>query len=395
MRNKVAEAQKHLQEKHLDGWLLYDFHHSNELAHRFLEIPPAKMATRRFFYWIPAKGNPVRIVHAIESEMLDAWPGEKKVFSSWQSLEKELENVLKGKKRIAMEYSPKNAIPYVSKVDAGTVDLIRSFGVEVASSADFLLYFTSVLTDEQIKSQQWAAKALKEIVNGAWKLIGKILKQGKSISERDVQLYILNEFQKRKLIADSEPIVAVNAHSADPHFSTAETGSSIIREGDFILIDLWAKESSERCVFGDITQVAVADSKATEKQEEVFQVVRNAQKAGIALVKERFALKKSIRGWEVDEAVRTVIRNAGYGEFFIHRTGHNIEVELHGSGTHMDNLEMHDERPLLPRTCFSVEPGIYLPNEFGVRLESDVIIHKDGTIEVTGGEEDELLCLLF
>ncbi len=394
MNKKVTEAQKYLQEQHLDGWLLSDFHRSNELAHRFLEIPLSKMTTRRFFYWIPAKGDPIRIVHAIEADVLDAWPGEKRVFSTWQALEKELKNVLKGKQRIAMEYSPKNAIPYVSKVDAGTVDLIRSFGVEVATSADFLLYFTSVLTEEQLKSQQRAANALNEIVNRAWDLIANALKLGKTITEWDVQAHILREFQEKKLITDSSPIVGVNAHTADPHFFTAKAGSSAIRKGDFILIDLWAKEAGEKSIFGDITRVAVADSKGTAKQEEVFRAVRNGQKAGIALIRERFALKKLIQGWEVDEAVRTVIRKAGYGEYFLHRTGHSIEVELHGSGTHMDNLEMHDARPLLPMTCFSIEPGIYLSEEFGIRLESDVLIHQDGTVEVTGGEEDELLCLL-
>lgn len=394
MNKKVIEAQTYLQEKGLDGWLLYDFHRNNELAHRFLEIPSSKMVTRRFFYWIPAQGEPIRIVHAIEAEVLDAWPGEKRIFSTWQSLEKELGWLLRGKQRIAMEYSPKNGIPYVSKVDAGTVDLIRSFGVEVASSADFLLYFTSVLTEEQLKSQQRAAHALHEIVNGAWGLIAKALKGGKPISEGDVQAHILQEFQTRKLITESAPIVAVNAHSADPHFSPAKIGSSKIRPGDFILIDLWAKEEGSKSVFGDITRVAVAAAKGSPKQEEVFQVVRNGQKAGIALLRERFAAKQVIRGWEVDEAVRTVIRKAGYGEYFIHRTGHSIERELHGSGTYMDNLEMHDVRPILPMTCFSIEPGIYLPGEFGIRLESDVLIHRDGTVEVTGGEEEDLRCLL-
>jgi len=390
--SKVKEAQKHLQAKHLDGWLLYDFHKTNDLAHRFLDIPSTKMTTRRFFYWIPAKGEPVRIVHAIEEGTLDGWPGEKKVFASWQSLEKVLEGLLRGKKRIAMEYSPKNAIPYVSKVDAGTVDLIRSFGVEVVSSADFLLYFTSVLSDEQIESQRRAASALSEIVEGAWEFIAKALKQGKAVTERAVQAHILEGFEKRNIVTESGPIVAVNAHSADPHYMT---GSAEIRKGDFILIDLWGKERGEWTVYGDITRVAVADKQASAKQREVFGIVRAAQKAGIALVKKQFAEKREIQGWEVDEAVRTVIREAGYGEYFIHRTGHNIEVELHGSGTHMDNLEMHDVRPIVPMTCFSVEPGIYLPGEFGVRLEADVLILRDGTVEVTGGEEDELRLLLL
>jgi len=388
---KIEEAQKHLQQKHLDGWLLYDFHRNNDLAHRFLEISSKKMTTRRFFYWIPAQGDPVRLVHAIESEVLDGWPGKKEMFSSWQSLEEKLGTLLKGKRKIAMEYSPKNAIPYVSKVDGGTIDLIRSFGVEVVSSADFLLYFTSVLTDEQIESQKRAARAMEKTVRGAWDFIAQSLKQGKTIRECDVERQILEAFKRANIVAESGPIVAVNEHSADPHYMT---GSTEIKKGDFILIDLWGKEKGEKTIFGDITRVAVADRKPSRKQEEVFRVVRNGQKAAIELVKKRFTQKEEIQGWEVDEAARSVIREAGFGEFFIHRTGHNIEVELHGSGTHMDNLEMHDVRPLIPRTCFSVEPGIYLPGEFGVRLESDVIIHRDGTVEVTGGEEEDLLLLM-
>ncbi len=370
---------------------MYDFHKNNHLAHLFLEIPSHVMATRRFLYWIPAVGKPIKIVHAIEDQMLDQWPGEKRVYSSWQSLEKEIQSVLQGSKRVAMEYSPRNAIPYVSKVDAGTVDLVRSFGTDVVSSADFLLYFTSVLDQEQMDSQTRAATALSEIVDGAWQLISQRLKKG--ITERDVQKWIQAQFQERGLTADEGPIVAVNEHSADPHFMTPENGSSLIAEGDFVLIDLWAKELGERKVFGDITRVAVA-GKPTPKQQEVYETVRRAQKAGIDLVRERFAAKKPLQGWEVDEAVRSVIRAAGYEKYFVHRTGHNIEEDLHGSGTHMDNLESHDVRPVVPMTCFSVEPGIYLPGEFGVRLESDVQIHADGRIVVTGGEEDSLVRLI-
>jgi Xaa-Pro dipeptidase len=384
----IEKAQKYIQDEKLDGWLIYDFHKSNELAHRFLKIPAEVMATRRFLYWIPVQGSPVKIVHAIESHMLDHLPGEKRVYSSWQSLEKEIERVVEGCSRVAMEYSPKNAIPYVSKVDAGTVDLIRSFGVEVCSSANFLLYFTSCLDDQQMDSQTRAAAALSEIVDGAWGLIAGRLTSG--ITERDVQKWIQEQYVERGLVTDSGPIVAVNANSADPHFMTPDSGSSSIKEGDFILIDLWAKEKGDRTVYGDITRVAVA-GEPTAKHLEVFNIVRSAQKAGIDLVKSRFSGKKLIQGWEVDEVVRTTIKDAGYGDYFIHRTGHNIEVELHGSGTHMDNLEMHDVRPIVPMTCFSVEPGIYLPGEFGVRLESDVQIHRDGRVVVTGGELDNLL----
>lgn len=388
--SKIEEAQKYLQERRLDGWLLYDFHGSNELARHFIGIPKTQMTTRRFFYWIPAKGEPIKLVHAIEEGALDLVPGEMRIYSSWQSLEKELAAILEEANKIAMEYSPKNAIPYVSLVDGGTIDLIRSFGVEVVSSADFLPHFTAVLTDAQMESQVRAAKALDGIVNGAWKWIEANLSKG--ITEYDVQQKILADFKKMELIADHAPIVGVNGHSADPHYEPKQEGSSPIRKGDFILIDLWAKEKEGSAIYGDITRVAVA-GQPTAKQQEVFSIVRKAQKSAIELVKSRFAHKKRIEGWEVDEAARGVIREAGYGKYFTHRTGHNIEVNLHGSGAHMDNLEMHDVRPILPNTCFSIEPGIYLPGEFGVRLELDLLIHKDGRVEISGGEQDAIVCL--
>ncbi|HEY4255487.1 MAG TPA: M24 family metallopeptidase [Chlamydiales bacterium] len=389
--NKFESAQYFLKERKLDGWLLYDFHRSNELAHRFLSIPSSHMVTRRFFYWIPVEGEPVKLVHAIEAQALDHCPGEKRIYASWQALEEELKCLVQGKKKIAMEYGK---IPYVSKVDGGTVDLVRSMGVDVVSSGDFLLYFTSVLTKKQMESQKRAATLLNQLVQGVWHWIRKALHEKQELTEYQIQQWLLERFKEHKLITDAPPIVALNAHSADPHFETPRHGASKIQNGDLLLIDLWAKEETEEAIYGDLTKVAVAAIAPTLKQQEIFHLVRSAQKASIALVRERFAKKEPLQGWEVDEAARTLIRNAGHAEHFIHRTGHNIETHLHGSGTHMDNLEMHDTRPLLPMTCFSVEPGIYLPGEFGVRLESDVLVYKDGTVEVTGGEQDRLECLL-
>jgi Xaa-Pro aminopeptidase len=391
---KIQEAQKYLQEMKIDGWLLYDFERNNPLAHRFLDISSRATTKRRFLYWIPAHGEPVKIVHAIESHVLDHCPGAKKTYASWQSLEGAIRESLKGSHKIAMEFSPKNAIPYVSHVDGGTIDLVRSFGVEVVSSGDFLPHFTAVLSEAQIQSQQRAGKALDGIVKDAWKWIADHLKAGKAITEYDVQQKIGADFERLQLVTDDLPIVGVNQHSADPHYQPQKAGSLPIRKGDFILIDMWAKKKGETAVFGDITRVGVAAAAPTAKQQELFQIVRNAQKTAVALIKDRFAHKKRIEGWEVDAAARKVIADAGYGEFFTHRTGHNIEIELHGSGAHMDNLESHDMRPLLPSTCFSIEPGIYLPDEFGVRLEYDVLIHKDGHVEITGGEQDTIVTLL-
>lgn len=391
--SKIEQAQKYLGERHIDGWLLYDFHGSNPLARHFLEIPSDRMTTRRFYYWIPALGKPIKVVHAIEADVLDRVPGEKKVYSSWQSLEKDLGCVLQGAKKVAMEYSPRNAIPYMSLVDGGTVDMIRSFGIEVVSSADFLPHFTAVLSESQIESHLRASKAVSQVVADTWDWIRDHLASDKSITEYDVQQKIVGDFKKLHLVADHPPIVGVNAHSADPHYEPLKESSSPIRKGDFILIDLWAKENKQGAVFGDITRVGVAASHPTSQQQEIFEIVRKAQKASIHLVQSRFAQKKRIEGWEVDEVARSIIRDAGYGKYFTHRTGHSIEISLHGSGAHMDNLEMHDVRPLLPGTCFSIEPGIYLPGKFGVRLEIDLLIHKDGRVEITGGEQDFIACL--
>jgi len=391
---KIEEARKHLKEIRADGWLLYDFHRNNLLAHVFLEIPQKNIVTRRFFYWIPTHGEPIKIVHAIEPYILDHCPGKKIVYSSWQLMEKALSDVLKGSKRIVMEYSPKNAIPYVSRVDAGTVDFVRSLGAEVVSSAEILPYFTAVMDEKQAASHQSAAKGVKQVAEETWKWIAWHLKNQKTLTEYDVQQKVESDYVKLHLITDHSQIVAVNAHSADPHYIPQKNSSSPIKKGDFILLDIWAKENHDWAIYGDITRVAVAAERPTEKQQKIFSIVRKAQIAATELVKERFAHKKRIEGWEVDDAARNVIRKAGYGDFFIHRTGHNIERELHGSGAHMDNLEMHDVRPILPSTCFSIEPGIYLPGEFGVRLEYDLYVHQDGTVEISGGEQDEIVCLL-
>jgi Xaa-Pro dipeptidase len=392
-KKKIIEAQKYLKEALWDGWLLYDFHKNNPLAHRFLEIPPSVFTTRRFFYWIPKEGPPIKIVHAIEPHILDAWPGEKKLFLSWQSLEKTVASILKGSKKIAMEYSPRNAIPYISHVDGGTIDLIRSMGVEVVSSGSFLPHFTAVLTPEQGEGHRRAAKALDQIVNQTWRWIAEQIQRSAKISEYDVQQKIADDFKRAKLVTDHLPIVACNGHSADPHYEPKAEGSALLKKGDFILIDLWAKEEGESSVFADMTRVAVAASAPTDLQQKIFHIVRKAQKAAIELVFRRRKEKMKIEGWEVDRAARDVIEAAGYGEFFLHRTGHSIETSLHGSGANIDDLEMHDTRPILFGTCFSIEPGIYLPQEFGVRLETDLYIHHDGTAEVTGGEEEDLLAL--
>lgn len=391
--SKIAHVQQLLKEAKIDGWLLYDFHKRNPLAITFLEIPHEQHLTRRFYYWIPAQGQPIKIVHKIESHVLDKWPGEKMVYLEWELLDKCVADVLKGSKTVAMEFSPYNAIPYVSLVDAGVVDLVRKQGVEVVSSSGFSQYFTCVWDEFQYKSHCKAAEVLEISVESAWQYIQTSLSSGKCITEYDVQQKILEQFALHGCISDGDPICAVNAHSSDPHYAPAKLGCSKIQKGDFVLIDLWCKQNHPRAVYADITRVAVADTKPSKRQNEIFSIVRQAQKAATEFVRDRFRANHKVFGFEVDDVCRKVIQKAGYGEYFTHRTGHNIHVDAHGPGTHMDNLETKDTRPILAGTCFSIEPGIYLPEEFGVRLEYDVYVSQERVIQVTGGVQDEIKTL--
>lgn len=390
----IEIVQRRLVESGVDGWLLYDFHKSNPLAHQVLGIPAEKHLTRRFFYWIPAKGEPVKIVHEIETSALDPLPGQKLIYLKWQTLHACLEEVLREAKHVAMEYSPKNAVPYVSKVDGGIIDLVRGCGCSVVSSSSFLQYFTCVWDQKNLELHLAAAEVLDKTAEKAWNLVSDAFAKGKRITEYDLQQYIRKEIESNGCIMEGLPICAVNAHSADPHYAPPQEGSSEIKKGDFILIDLWCKKNQPEAVYADITRVAVAASAPTPKQQEVFSIVRKAQKQAVERLKEAFAKKEEIRGCDVDEVCRKVITEAGYGAFFTHRTGHNIHTETHGPGANIDSLETFDDRKILPMTCFSVEPGIYLPKEFGIRLEHDVVILEDGQIKVTGGIQDTIKHLL-
>jgi len=389
----IKEVQRHLAGEGFDGWLLYDFKRSNDLACAFLEIPHEAHLTRRFFYWIPAKGEPVAIVSIIEPHVLNHLPGEKRLFLEWQAMEKHLGDILRGKKRIAMEYAPRCSMPYVSKVDAGTLEIVRSFGVEIGTSASFLQYYTCVWTDKQLQSHLGAADVLDNTAAKTWEFIGSSLAQGRPITEYDVQQFILGQIEESGCVMDGEPIAAVNANSANPHYMPAKSSGLPVKKGDFILIDLWCKKKGPDSVYADITRVAVAAREATERQNEIFHIVRKAQKAAADFVQERVSKKQPVRGCEADAVCRKAIADAGYGKYFIHRTGHNIHTETHGPGAHLDSLETNDERLLIPRTCFSIEPGIYIPGEFGVRLEHDVYIGETGSIRITGGVQEKILCI--
>lgn len=392
LENKIAKIRHELAQQQMDGWLLYDYRHSNPLVYQLLEIPNDKMTTRRFFYWIPKTGEPIKIVPLIEPYTLDHLPGKKLTYKGWQELEQLLFSIAMKNVKIAMEYSPYNALPNISKVDAGTIELLQQWGASIVSSANLLQAYTSVWSSNQLQSHLEAAEHLNKIVGLAWTLIEDALQKGTSIDEYHVQQFILEEMEKADCTAADAPTCSVNAHSADPHYHPTAHSFSPIRRGDFILIDLWCKKKQLHSVYADITRVGVAAPQPTQKQKEIFTIVKKAQEVATAMVKDRFENQLPLQGWEVDQACRDVIQAEGYGDYFIHRTGHNIGEEVHSTGANLDNFETHDYRELLPGTCFSVEPGIYLPGEFGVRLEYDIYLDFSRKIRVTGGVQKEIVC---
>lgn len=393
-QKKIFTVQQSISEAGWDGWLLYDFRNTNDLACRFLELPKGTLQTRRFFYWIPKTGNPIKVVHRIESHVLDHLPGEVREFSSYEELEKRLLPILSNASKIAMEYSPRNAIPTVSKVDAGTADLIRSFGVEIESSANLMQTYTSVWTPAQFDSHVAASVVLQSTIEKAWKHIAEALKANIFIDEADVQQLILREFASHQCVADDPPICAVNENSANPHYSPEKRTARQIKQGDYVLIDAWCKKNTAHSVYADITRIAVIAPEPTMKQQKIFDIVKAGRDAALDLLKKRRQAKELIMGWEVDKICRDVIIKAGYGEYFTHRTGHNIGEKDHGDGANIDNFETKDFRSLLSGTCFSIEPGIYLPGEFGVRLEDDVYLNIDDEgMHVTPGLQDKIFCI--
>ncbi len=390
--DRIHNVQKLLKEHHIDGWLIYDFHKSNELLYDFLCVPKHAHLTRRFFYWIPAGGEPKQLIHVLDSHVMDHLPGEKLVYMNWHSLRSNLEKIFDGVKTVAMEYSPLGMNPYISKVDAGTVELVRELGVEVISSGPFLQYFTCLLSPFQYQTHVEAAKFLEKLIQEALLQIKMALEEGRHIDEYCLQQWILREMEKNQFMTEGEPIVAVNSNSGNPHYCPTKDHCSPIRKGDFILLDMWCKKKVGGAVFADLTFVAVASQKPSPLQEEIFSIVRESQEAATEFVKMRFANNQIVKGFEVDEVCRRVIQEKGYGEQFIHRTGHNLYIHNHGPGASLDSLEILDERPVLQKTCFTIEPGIYL-KEFGIRLEYDVYISEKGEIEITSQPQEKIQCL--
>jgi Xaa-Pro aminopeptidase len=380
----LTSVQSALQTAKLDGWLLYDFRGLNVLARRVLDMPSDAILSRRWFYFVPANGQPCKLVHQIEPHALDGVPGTVQRYLRWQELEAGVKSLLSGCQRVAMEYVPRNANPYVSRVDAGTVELVRSFGVEIVSSGDLIQQFEACWDDEQWTMHLEAAKHTRSAYDVAFAFIAERVRGGGSVRETQVQQRILDHFGAHGLITDHPPIVGVGPHSGDPHYAPGAGSDSPIREGDFVLIDLWAKLDKPRSVYSDLTWTGFVGTEVPDKYEQIFQIVARARDAAINKVRSAFASGSMLHGWEVDQAARDVIEQAGYGAAFCHRTGHSIGQETHGNGANMDNLETHEERQVLPRTCFSVEPGIYLTG-FGVRSEVNLFVDGRRQVHVTGG----------
>ncbi|QNI32355.1 aminopeptidase P family protein [Alloacidobacterium dinghuense] len=383
----LLEIQSALRDLKLDAWLFYDHHHRDPIGEHILGLDPHAHITRRWYYVIPAQGEPHKLVHRIEQARLDSLPGGKTRYSSWQELQSGLETMLAPYHRIAMQYSPRNAIMYVAMVDAGTVELLREMGKTIVSSADLVSQFEAVLSEEQIASHYEAQQALDEILAEGFRAIDRRLKSG--ITEYEMMTWFQQAIERAEMVTENGPNVSVNENSSDSHYEPTAAHSRKIQSGDFLLIDIWARKNRPGTCWYDITWTGLVGREPSERENHVFQTVKNARDAAIRIVQDAFAQKKPIAGWQADDAARGVIREAGLESFFTHRTGHNIGTEIHGGGAHLDNLETHDERRILPFTCFSVEPGVYLP-EFGIRSEINMITSRDKA-EVTGRIQQELV----
>jgi len=387
----LDKIQHALQERNLDGWLFYDFHNRDAIGMRILGLDPTKFTSRRWFYFIPAVGTPQKLVHSIEQSRLDVLPGEKSVYLPWQQQHQLLKQILGTAKTVAMQYSPLNAIPYISIVDAGTVELVESFGVKVVSSADLVGIFEAHLSASDYESHLEAGQALYETQQRTFEEIGRRIRAGQKPTEYDIQKFMHEIMHQFGLIWEDGPIVAVNKHAADPHFEPTPDNSVVIQKGDLVLLDLWGKMNRPGSIFADITWMGYVGESIPARFVEVFNIVKQARDAAVDFLNERFMANKPVYGWEVDDTARRVITKAGFGDYFIHRTGHNIGINVHGNGVHLDNLETKDERLILPGTCCSDEPGIYLPHEnFGIRSEIDIFVSDDGEVIVTVPCQEEI-----
>ncbi len=392
---KISEIQSILSTLDIEAWLLYDFRGINPISQNVAGFA-GKNITRRWFCLIPKHGDPRWLIHRIETSNFTDVLGSVSLYAGLQELNDEMSKLLADIQSVAMEYSHNASIPYISRVDAGTLEWVRSFGIEIVSSAELAQYVEARLSDAQYEGHVKSARQILQAKDFAFTWIGNQLKADSTITEYDVQQQILNQFDEMGLIAGHPPIVAVNANSGDPHYAPSVDKSQQICKDDFILIDLWAKQKEADAVFADTTWVAYAGSSVPDKYVKIFEVVREARDRAVAFIRERWAADEPIPGYAVDDCVRGYITEKGYGEYFIHRTGHNIGTVIHGNGVNLDNLESRDSRVLIPGICFSIEPGIYF-SDFGVRTEIDVFLTgpgKDGVELTTVPVQNQVLPLL-
>jgi Xaa-Pro dipeptidase len=387
----LESIQAALARDGVDAWLFYDHHHRDPIAYRVLGLPEELSVSRRWFYVIPAQGSPRKLVHRVESTQLDSLPGGRHLYSAWSELSDELRRILSGFRRIAMQYSANNIVFYIGMVDAGTVELVRSFGHEIVSSGDLVAQFEATLSDAQIESHFRARDVVDALMAAAFRETGRRVRSG-GATEYDIQQWIRDSLHKQNLTTASghSPIVAVNQNSSDPHYDPCSGNSVPIREGDFVLLDISAKENTPDAVFYDVTWTGVVGEPLPQHRD-IFAIVAAARDVGISMVQSAISSGRQMAGWEVDQVVREFIDRHGHGDHFIHRTGHSIATQIHANGPNMDSLEIRDDRKILPNSCFSIEPGIYL-RDFGVRSEVNVLVTA-GSAEVTGRIQTELVVI--
>jgi Xaa-Pro aminopeptidase len=388
----IRAIQAELRASKIDGWLFYDHHHRDPIAGHILGLGGNGLATRRWFYFIPSRGEPRKLVHRIEQGALDSLSGRKQVYSSWEELHAALRKLLSGSRKIAMQYSPENNIPYIGLVDAGTVELVRKLKKKVVTSADLVQKFEAAWTPEQLQSHLQAGEIIDRITTAAFDTATACVRDGRPITEFELQQWILDRFRANGLTTDDPPVAAVQPNNGNPHYEPKQGASRPIRAGDLLLLDIWAKFDRPGSVYYDITWVGYLGERVPDAYARIFRIVREARDRAIEFVKDSTARGHSIHGWQVDRIAREVIRKAGYAKNFVHRTGHSIGQEVHGNGANMDGLETRDDRKIVPRTCFSIEPGIYLP-QFGIRSEVNVYV-GEREARVTGAIQGEILALL-
>jgi Xaa-Pro aminopeptidase len=390
----LEQIQQALQDEGLAGWLFYDFRKSDPIAYQVLTLPADAFYSRRWFYFIPTQGTPTAIISAVESHVLSSLPGDRRIFRTWQEIRTYLQTILNPGMRVAMEYSPMNAIPYMSRVDGGTLELVRSYGVEVVSSANLAQRFIAQLTPAQVESHRQAGQRLIAAKDALFDELSDNLRAGTAMNEYSVQQRFLALIEQLGLV-QADVHVAVNANISNPHYGPTREQHSPIQRGDLILFDFWAHMPEPKAIYADYTWMAFAGTREEipHRYLGIFDIVTRARDAAISFVRKQLEAGQRVQGCQVDDVARRVIAGEGYADYFVHRTGHSIDTVVHGNGANIDNFETQDERILLPSTCCSIEPGIYLP-EFGVRSEVDLLIHEHDA-EVTGTPiQEEIVALL-